>query len=474
MIRHVPVVLVPLLLGACAVGPSYQTPPTSLPPAFVETTAISDPSQPPTAWWEGFNDPSLNALVQKGLTGNLDIAIAEARIRQARADLDAARAQSAPQLDLSADATRQRLSRNSGQLLNVPPGFEPTVEYSQYTAGFDASWEIDLFGGNQREAEASAARSDSAEASRDDAALSVSAEIARNYFTYRMSQTRLVLAQATVASTGRSLDLITQRQRAGEVGMLDVRQAASSLSDAEAAIPLLEVEARAALYALDVLTGATAGTTEASLQSASPPSLDPPSNAAIGVPSDLLRRRPDIRRAERDLAAATGDLGVAIADQYPQFSLTAALGLQSVEVGDFTDAASRYWRIAPSLVAPLLDGGRRRAVRRGREAALDEALARYRASVLTALADVETAIIRFDRTQARTVALSASLAEQEATAALTRSRHTAGEVGLIDVLEAERRVTRATDALQASRAEALLAFVTLQKSLGAGLQRGIT
>ena len=466
-----PSALLPMAFGltvaGCTVGPNYQRPELATPPRFL--AAQTDAGQVIDRWWEAFGDPALIALVSRALNQNLDLAAADARIAQARASSEVTRAGTGPRLDANASVQGQRLSENGAQLNNIPKGlFQPDLEFPVYRASLDASWELDIWGRQRRENEAATARAESALEGRRDAVIRVAGEVARTYADVRAAETRLGIAKATAVSSRRTLALVQQRVRAGEEANLEANRAASELREAEAAIPALEADLRASLFALDLLIGEQPGAAERLIAATPGAARLAAPLVAAGIPSDLLRRRPDIRRAERDLAAETAEVGVAVADLYPRFSLTGSLGLESVRAGDFPKAASTFWQFGPSLLAPLFDGGRRRAEVRRQRAQVDEALANYKQAVLRALSDVETALIRLARERERASQLFASRAELGRNLDLTRQRYQACEADLLEVLDVERRVARLDDLAAQANARVLTNTIALEKALGGG------
>lgn len=456
------------LLGACTVGPDYERPEVATPSSFTAAPASETPVI--DRWWEGYGDPALTALVERALAQNLDLAAANARIAQARASLDIARANDGPRVEADGSVQYQRLSENGAQLNNVPREvFTPDLDFPVYRASIDASWELDFWGARRRESEAAVARTASALEDRRDAAVRVAAEVARNYAELRAAETRIGIARETARSSRRTLGLVEQRVRAGEEARLEANRAASEVREAEAAIPPLDAERGAALYAVDLLIGGQPGAADrVILASARSEARLRAPEVAIGLPSDLLRRRPDIRRAERELAAETAEVGVAVADLYPRFSLTGTLGLESVRAGDFVESASRFWSFGPSLLAPLFDNGARRAEVRRQRAQVDEALAEYKQAVLRGLSDVETALIRLAQERERARRLTASREELGRAVELTRLRYQAGEADLLELLDQERRVARLDDLVAQSNARVLTNSITLEKALGGG------
>jgi NodT family efflux transporter outer membrane factor (OMF) lipoprotein len=458
-----------LHIAGCAVGPNYREPDSAqLAPAAYPTP---DPSLAPTElpagapadrWWSAFNDPLLDSLVATALTGSPDLAAAEARVRQARALARVAGAGFYPALDAAGRVSRDKLSRNGENLALIP--FTPTTtEFTDYRVGFDASWEIDLAGRTRREVEAALARLGSSGESRNDARVVVA------YVDYRVAVERLGLARGNAAMLEETLKLVRLERQAGLASEVDWRRMEAEQLSAAGAPPTLEAEVRAALFRLAALTGQPSMALAPRLESVQPVPTTPAATP-IGLPSDLLRRRPDIRRAERDLAAASADVGSAVAAQFPRLSLVGDFGWESVRTGDLTAAASRYWNLGPQLTLPLLAGGRLKGHVEAAKATREAALASYRSIVLKAFADTETSLIRFANARARAATLAAAAETLDAGLSLERRRFAAGEASQLDVLAAERSLNQASDQRVASAGQTALEFVALQKALGGGWQ----
>ena len=468
--RQMTVLLSPLIAAACAVGPDYRPPDDAavIPTAYSSNDVAVAPSAPVDHWWTQLGDSNLDALIQDALSGNPDLAAAEARIQQSRALARAAGADFWPSINASGRVSRDKLSRN-GENLALIPFNPPTTQFTDYRVGVDASWEIDLAGRTRREVEAAVARFGSQTESRNDARVVVAAEVASAYVEYRVAAERQDLAQRTAANLAESARLIELQQRAGLASMSDLRSAEADQLAAAESPALLDASRRAALERLFALTSIPTATLEARL--AAPSRIpQPPAATPIGVPATLLKRRPDVRRAERELAAATADAGVAVAAQFPRLSLTGNGGFDSVRTGDLTSAASRYWSIAPQLTLPIFAAGRLHQQSKAAEAGRQAALESYRSSVLHAIADAESAVVQYagDRRNASSLAGAASRLEENA--ALQRQRYTAGDVSQVEVLAAERSANRAADQRSQSAGQSVLDFVALQKALGGGWQ----
>jgi NodT family efflux transporter outer membrane factor (OMF) lipoprotein len=413
-----------------------------------------------------FNDPVINRLVATALERNLDLVSADASIRASRAQLNIA--ESANQIQLNGDGRvgRDQFSRNSENFANIPfPN--PATTFSDYRVGFDASWEIDLFGHNQKSTEAARARLNSVEYQRQDVELRVAAEVVRNVVDYRAWQQRRINAERIIADNRQLRDLITLQRKAGLLADADVLDAQTALHNAAANLGALQSAEQAALMALTVLVNQPADTVSTTL--ASVPAVDIGRvRIDTGLPSDLLLRRPDLQSAERELAAASADIGVAMANQYPRIDLLADGGLDSITTGKLTQLASRYWSIGPQLTVPLLSGGRLAAQVKSTEAARDAALAHYRQAVLSAFADTETALIRFQREQQRGEHIQLAWQSQQQQVKFAELRHQTGDTNFTPVLQARLQLAQINDAQLASQQATAENLTALYKALGGG------
>jgi NodT family efflux transporter outer membrane factor (OMF) lipoprotein len=465
------VMLVPLTLGACAVGPNYVKPETSLVPFHnkVAEPAAQIAAVPPTldAWWTGFNDPMLVTVVQRALDQNLDLAAALARVQQARAVAKGAGAQLLPTFDLDGGATAYHLSKRSPQnALNAEvPGFRRDVE--DYTAGGTASWEIDLFGGLRRGAKAASEEESAAEADRVGTRITVAADAADAYLQIRGYQARLSVAQQQVGDDLHLLKLVQNRYDAGSGNGREIAQAQALLQQARASIPTLQVGLEAQLNRLDVLMGVQPGTYAQDLAVV----RDVPSIPAIPdgtQPTDMLRRRPDIIAAERRLAASNERIGVAISDYYPKISLSGALGFDSLSASSlFTKPA--FAASGGGLIRwRLFDFGKVDAEVKQAKGANAESLALYRQAVLRAAEDVENALMGLSQTQQRQVELRGQMTALTKARDLSEQSYKAGSIPLTDVLNADTELLVARDALDSELAGGARSAVTLFRALGGG------
>lgn len=466
--------LLALLLAGCAtVGPDYREPQIAVPDRYLESSSTAQTDL--TRWWNGFNDAPLASLIERGLAQNLDIELAAAKIREVRAQERAIGASKSPQVAAEGSATRQRISENA---IPAPPGAGgggsfglPGSEFTTWRVGFDASWELDLFGRNVRERQAAGARTAAAIWNRRDAEVMVAAEIASSYFRLRELQARIANAQAEFARLQRFERLVAARTRGGLVTGQDLEQQRSERAAAAAAIPALETQAKAQIHALGVLVGTTPDALASILKAPAALAPDIPS-VPSGLPSELLRRRPDIRAAERELAAATADIGVAVADLYPRISLTAAPALVSTALGSLLEWGSRSFTAGAAIDWPIFDGGRRKANVEVRNARQEQALIAYRKAVLTGLQDVEDALARIDGDRQQIVRLGEALGTAKRAEEIARTRYRGGLVTLSDVLIAEARRIQLEEQLIEIRGAHARDTVALVKALGGGWQEG--
>ncbi|GFK95048.1 Outer membrane protein OprM [Fundidesulfovibrio magnetotacticus] len=458
-----------LLQGCVSAGPDHVRPRLDSPERF------SAPRQTPdapldgleqAAWWKRFNDPLLDQLMAEALAQSPDTAQAKARVAQARAVTDQARAARLPGLSLgtsSASSFSDPAATDAQAVQGTPDLAASTV----YTAGFTASWELDLFGGLRRAEEA--ARAD-AQASEEDAravTLALLADVATGYVSLRSAQARLEVARQAARSRRDNADITRERFRVGLSSHLDVSQAETQQASADAEIPSLEAQARQSVHRLSVLCGQAPG---ALLERLSPaaPLPDPGGSYAPGLPSQLLERRPDLRRAERRVAAASARIGVAAAAQYPSIDLTMGLGVQGNVLSRFLGLANWYWSVLPALAAPVLDGGKARAQVRARRAAWEESLAAYRQAYHTALEEVENALTTVHAENRRKADLLRARTAAADALELARERYRKGLTSFLDVLTGEKALLEASESLVKCRAAEIAGLIALYKALGGG------
>jgi outer membrane protein, multidrug efflux system len=466
------------LFAGCTVGPNYRTPQTSVPATFTgaattqpATQSITAPTVPMDAWWRTFNDPMLDQLIEQARLANLDLRLAEARVREARAQRGVVSAGYWPQVDSSANYTRSRNSKNlSPGGVAVGPGGQTGfggTEQDLWQAGFDAAWEVDVFGGIRRSVEAADAEIAAAIADRNNVLVSLLGETARNYVELRGFQRQVSIAQANAKAQEETLSLTQAKFRAGLVSDLDVARAEAQVASTRATIPSFEAAAQQAVHRLGVLTGKPP---EALVSSLGMPHAVPvpPPEISVGLPSDLLRRRPDIRLAERQIAAATARIGVATADLFPRFTLNGSLGLSANKFANWADSNSVFWSLGPGVTWPVFNAGRIRANIRVQNARADQALANYENTVLLSLEEVENALVAFDREQARRRILVGAVESNRRAVDLSQQLYQRGVSPFLDVLDAQRALFLSQDALSRSDTTVSANAVALFKALGGG------
>lgn len=461
------------LAAGCTVGPNYMRPDGKLPSAWQEAQQPGFDTGPLTLvnWWAEFNDTRLNELIERAVKSNLDIFAAEARIREARASLVVAEAGAWPTVNVSGEYSRNRSSENAvgsaRQGAVVAPRSGADLEQDFYKTGFDAGWEIDIFGGTRRSIEAARATVEAAVEDRRSVLVTLLGDVAKNYIDLRGLQRRLSVAQANLLAQQDNARLTKIRFDAGLASDLDVAQAEGLAQTTAAQIPLLEATLKQTAYRLDLLLGAQPGSLWDELAPTAPIPALPPS-AHVGLPAELLRRRPDIRSAERQLAAATAQIGAATADLYPKFFLTGVFGLQSVSASDWFTGGSRFWSIGPTISWPVFDAGKIRANIEIRNAQQEQALRLYEKSVLTALGDVESALVSYSKEQTRYRSLLDATAANRRAVQLANDLYTQGLVAFLNVLDAERALYSSESDLAQSEANMASNLVALYKALGGG------
>ncbi len=459
-----------LLVNGCAVGPSYLHPATNFAAfhnAAVLHAAHGKATAPLDAWWTGFDDPMLAAIVNRALAQNLDLAMSLARVRQARAGAAEAGAQLLPTVDFdsSASAIHQSLDGQIGKIESALPGINR--DQRLYDVGAAASWEIDLFGGLRRSAAAAHAEAQAAEADRLGTRVTVAADAADAYLQIRGYQARLAVARSQIEVDTHLLDLVRLRRMQGVDDDRDVAQSEALLQAAQTTIPLLLTGLEAQMNRLDVLMGAQPGTYAKDLSA----DADIPPVPAIGgrdTPLDVLRRRPDIIAAERRLAASNERIGAAIADYYPKISLSGALGFDSLSVNHLFTARAFQPVATGALRWRLFDFGKVDAEVAQARGADAEALAAYRQTALKAAQDVEDALMTLKQTEIRRQELQEEVASLTKARDLSQQSYAAGVIPLTDVLAADRQLLTARDDLAGDRADAARAAVRTYRALGGG------
>jgi outer membrane protein, multidrug efflux system len=510
-------ILLALGLSSCNVGPNYREPKTQIEPAYGElaTTSTTQPSHPTTRpvevtkWWATFHDPELDALIQRAVKTNPNLQQAESRIREARAERIIAGAGELPVINVGGGYQHARGSSNvvfplsafgvgkskgkqapsrvgEPSQINAPQlgatggtqgggvplsplggGGLPGVVTDLYQAGFDAAWEIDIFGGTRRSIEAANADYQAAIEDRRDVYISLLAEVARNYVELRGLQRQIAIAQDNLKSQQHSLSLTQDRFKAGVTTQLDVARAQAEVSTTASGIPALDAMVHQTAHRIAVLLGEPPMSLLQELIEIKPvPSA--PGEVPVGVPADLLRRRPDIRRAERQLAAATARVGIATAQLYPRFTILGSFGFDATKFARIADWPSHYYSIGPGITWPIFDAGRIRANIRIQNEAVGQTLSDYEQTVLNAMSEVEDALVDYSREQQRRQALSEAVAADQQARDLANQQYQQGVVDFLTVLEAQRSLFGAQDALAQSDTRISADLVAIYKALGGG------
>jgi NodT family efflux transporter outer membrane factor (OMF) lipoprotein len=420
-------------------------------------------------WWTAFHDPVLEDLVARAIDGNLDLKIVAARVQEARAARGIAASAALPQVDVNGQAARSQRSEAVppfNAVVGGPSPFGPRTQ-NLFEAGFDAGWELDVFGGVRRDVEAAVAQVQAAEEGRRDVLVTLLADVARNYAELRGSQRQLEILDATVRSQQDTLDLAKARFDAGLGAGLDVERAAGLLETTKSRRPELERQTLRAIYRLDVLLGQEPGGLASALETPAPLPPQPPDLPAL-LPSELLGRRPDLRRAEREVAAATARVGVARSELFPRFSIGGNFGRRSEDLSDVGSTGSQFWFLVAGVRFPILSGGRIRANIHVQDARQEQALRQYEKAVLGAVEEVENALSAQTREQHRLDALRASVAANRRALDLATERYTGGLENFLSVLDAQRAVYATEDAQAQSETNAMVSLIAVYKALGGG------
>ena len=450
-------------LAACAVGPDYQRPQVPSAAEFIAQTEVKfEGGEVERDFWKSFDDALLSELIEDSLRANHDVRIAYSRLREARALRGETRLDVAPTITAAANATDARASERQNA-----PNVDREQEY--YDTGFDAIWELDFFGRVRRGIEAQSALVAAAEAEVYATQVSVSAEVARNYFELRGAQHRLEVARRNATNQEESLRITRARLNGGRGTQLDVARAQALLSATRATIPDLEAEVSAAMFRIAVLTGRPPEALIDRLVEARPlPAL--PETHRIGTPESLLRRRPDIQVAERQLAAATARIGVAVADLFPRVSFIGRWGFDATSSTDLGDSGSESFAFGPSIQWAAFDLGRVRQRIDQREAATAGALARYEQSVLQALEETDSSLTSYAHSIAKRRHLRQSAQASTEAATIARARFESGVADFLTVLDAERTMLEAEDRLASSETQTATALLAMYKALGGGFR----
>lgn len=468
------------VLSGCAVGPDYHAPQTEVPQHWSAAPLAAHGAKVPEEWWKSFNDPLLNRLIADAVNSNLDLQQAASRVRDARAQRTAVIAAGLPSLDARSNVNRRLNNTSSaalGQSGGIGTGASPSTGggfgvgnqiINIFQLGFDAQWELDFFGGVRRAVEAADATVAMEEENRRDVLVTLLGEVAHNYIELRSKQRLLAVAQDNLRAQQDIVALTQARQRGGLASTLDVAQAEALARTTEAQLPVYTAAIQQTIHALGVLLGREPGALAALLRRTAP--LPVSAAAAVAdLPSDLLRRRPDIRRAERQLAAANAQIGVATAELYPKVNLAAFIGLQNSRITDFTPLG-KSWSTAASLSMPIFNWGKLQANIASKKEQHQQALLVYQATVLAAFKEVEDGFAAYAQEQQRRDALAAAVDADELAVELAGERYRRGLTAFLDVLVSQKALFQAQTDLAASEAAVSNNLVALYKAFGGGWQ----
>lgn len=477
-----------LALAGCSVGPDYQAPQPKTPAAYNDmnqpkknpTDSIALASQPNPQWWKSFNDPQLNSLIDRAIAGNLSLQQAVLRIVGAREQVTQAKGAWLPSVNASAAMTRQQLGAKGelestgiqDKIENVSPEAASAIDSATgpinvYQGSFDASWELDLFGGTRRSVEMANAETQSSIESRNDALVSLEAEVARAYLQLRGAQTIISTIQTQIDVAQQTMDLTQSQAQHGLAPQTDVENARAQLGSLRAQLPQYESQQRQAMNGLAVLLGQIPGSLDSELVQVKPlPAI--PNVVAVGIPSELARRRPDVRKAEADLHAATANIGVSVAQLFPSISLSGQFGMRNSDSGYLTNWSSNFYSFGPTVSIPIFQGGRLVSSVHVSRAQQANAVLNYRQTVLTALQDVDNSLVNYRTDQDRVNGLTDSASALQSSFELASDGYKKGLTSFITVLDTQRQLAQALQQNAVAKVQTSTDLVSLYKSLGGG------
>ncbi|MHC4438480.1 MAG: efflux transporter outer membrane subunit [Planctomycetota bacterium] len=454
------------LFSGCQVGPDYVRPEYSVPDQWHQKAVqgLQDGSADLQTWWKVFNDPVLENLIHRSCSENLNLQIAYARVMESRAMLGVASGQYWPNVDAVGNYSRSRASEN-GLLAGLPVNV--TDELNLHSVGIDSSWEIDVFGRISRSVESAQASMEASIENYRDVLVSLYSQVALSYIDMSSIQTRIRYAQNNIKLQQDTLELTRKRREADLVPELDVQQAELVLASTESTIPALRQSEAQAIHRLSVLLGQPPAFLYEELLTASN-IPDVPKDITVGLPAELLRQRPDIRRAERVLAAQTAEIGVATAGLYPAFSLSGTFALEAQQIDDIGDWDSRTWGFGPSMRWNLFDGDRIRSSIKVQQAQAEQVMVDYERTILLALEEVENSMVAFTEERQRVEALERSVSAAQKSVELVKSLYEIGLTDFQNVLDMQRALTTQQDQLAQSEGRVAKNLVSIYTALGGG------
>ncbi|MGG7445191.1 efflux transporter outer membrane subunit [Kosakonia oryzendophytica] len=479
------VIFLSVWLAGCAVGPDYQVARPQTPTRWNDPGDASVGSQSSTQainprWWTTFRSPQLNSLIERAIAGNLSLQQTVLRIAGAREQTNQAGGAFLPSVNGTLKATRQQLGIEGelkshdveGQLQDADPAIASalgalTQPVNLYQGSFDAQWELDLWGKVRRQVESAQALQQQAIEQRNDALVSLEAEVARTWLQLRGAQRIIATLQTQIDSAQQTFELTDNRQKGGLSPQLDVENARAQVGNLEAQLPQYQAQERQAMNALAILLGKPPGALDSELRNPQPlPVL--PDSVPTGIPSTLARRRPDVREAEASLHAATAQIGVSVAQLFPSLSLSGQFGLRNSETNWLTDWSSHFYSFGPQVSIPIFQGGRLVSSVKLARAQQGAAVLNYRQTVLTALGDVENALVSYRTDQQREAGLDKTISALQNAFSLASDSYRQGLASFIDVLDAQRQLAQASQQREQARVQSSLDLVALYKALGGG------
>ncbi|KMQ80910.1 Outer membrane component of tripartite multidrug resistance system [Candidatus Burkholderia pumila] len=501
-----PLPMIALVLSACAVVPDYKQPAADVPDTWNDTqhaqNAPNDPrvphadapsvvqtsADPDPRWWKQFHDATLDSLIDDAVSGNLNLQAAVLRIAEAREQSVSAAVAGLPQISANASVKREQLgikgflqSQGVYDQVNQAGANAATIRgaldqatspSTLYQDGFDASWELDLFGRVRRSVESANAQTQAQIESRNDALVSLESEVARTYSQLRGAQAIKQITLAEIDAEQQILDLTREQACVGLTSQQDVQSASAQVGILQAQLPRLDAQIAQAMNGLSVLTGSPPGTLDVELTDNSGSAVVPPvpPTVPVGLPSTLARRRPDIRQAEAQLHAATAEVGVAVAQLYPDISLTGQVGIRATKASYLAHWSSLFWSVGPSISLPIFEDGALRANVRVAKAEAGAAALQYRRTVLSALQDVDNALVNYRTEQDRRAALVRTVEANRISLQLATDIYHKGITAFVTVLDAERQLAQTRTQLAQSTVNVTTNFIAVYKSLGGGWQ----
>jgi multidrug efflux system outer membrane protein len=462
-----------LALTGCEVGPDYHEPQNSLPSDWKsnQDQPGSDKVEIEQLWWKNFNDPVLSQLIDKADTENFDLKIAEARIVEARANVSSATASLLPSGSVQGSAEREANQIAFPDSSTSPFGSLLKKPFNTFQTGFDASWELDLFGGNRRSEESAEAQMQASEASRDDVRVSLLAEVARTYISIRQTQAQIEIEDKIIEANKKTREIAQQRFQAGEDPRLDVTQASSVLEQAQTQLPMLRNQLAQAEFSMDVLLGAEPGVAHSLVNNSAP--MPVVSKTLVpAAPAAVIAQRPDIRVAERKLAAATAQQGVAVAQFFPKISLSGFFGVLNTSTSKLITPGNQSWMGEGSVIWPILSYGTLSANLDAANAQQQEAIATYQKTIISALSDVERSLTAYNEQDKFLQSLAAQEEHDQHARDIAQERYKEGLTSLREVLDADRTLYNTQSELIKARSDYIQNLIAVYKSLGGGWVKG--